>query len=81
MVARTHDIIHADRLAAIAGLAAVMDFPPEERSQFIVTTTEFGCELDHPEHGRISVTIFDPQPRELGVRATAGDGASAACGS
>jgi len=79
VVAATPDIVVADRMVAVAGLGAIMDFAPAERTQFIVTTTEFGCELDHPEHGRISVTIFDPCALELGLPEAAADGAAAFC--
>lgn len=66
VVAATDDILIADRLVAVAGVAAILDFPPEQRRQFVVTATEFGCELDHPDHGRVSVTILDPQALEIG---------------
>ena len=80
IVGASDDILLADRLVAVVGLAIVMDFPMDERGQFVVTATEFGCELDHPVHGRVSVTIFDPHALEIDLPATAADGAPASSG-
>lgn len=79
VVAATPDIVVADRLVAVTGLGALMDFSVEERRRFMVTTTEFGCVLDHPEFGRIEVTIFDPQAHELGLSVPAADESKTAC--
>jgi len=78
VVGASDDIILADRLVAVVGLGALMDFAVEDRNGFIVTSTEFGCVLDHADHGRIEVTIFDPNAHELGlVEPAAGDPAPA----
>ncbi len=79
VVATTDDILVADRLVAIVGVAAILDFPPEQRRQFVVTATEFGCELDHPDHGRVSVTILDPDALEIGLPALMSRHAPAVC--
>jgi len=79
VVATTDDILVADRLAAVVGVAAILDFPPEQRRRFVVTATEFGCELDHPDHGRVSVTILDTQALEIGRPARVARHAPSAC--
>lgn len=69
VIAATPDIEVADRLVAVAGVGALFDFAAEERPQFVVVATEFGCVLDHPEHGRIEVTIFDPEAGTIAAAA------------
>ncbi|MBE2215817.1 MAG: hypothetical protein IAE82_18225 [Opitutaceae bacterium] len=80
IVGASDDILVADRLVAVVGVAVVMDFPEAERGHFVVTATEFGCEIDHPGHGRVSVTIFDPHAQEIGLPEAAPGGAEATAG-